>query len=71
MLILADLLQAQGRYKDAQRLAEAALDIYERAGVEKAVHADALAADRRRAGLAGQMESRDGDVRQTESRGRP
>ena len=42
MLILADLLQAQGRYKDAQRLAEAALDIYERAGVEKAVHADAL-----------------------------
>jgi CHAT domain-containing protein len=42
VLILADLLQAQGRYKDAQRLAEAALDIYERAGVEKAVHADAL-----------------------------
>ncbi|HKY87247.1 MAG TPA: CHAT domain-containing tetratricopeptide repeat protein [Pseudorhodoplanes sp.] len=42
VLILADLLQAQGRYKDAQRLAEAALDIYERAGVEKALHADAL-----------------------------
>lgn len=42
VLIFADILQAQGRYKDAQRLAEIALDIYERGGVEKAVHADAM-----------------------------
>lgn len=42
VISLADVLQSQGRYKDAQKLAEIALDIYERAGVEKAVHADAL-----------------------------
>ncbi|MEI7806361.1 MAG: CHAT domain-containing tetratricopeptide repeat protein [Hyphomicrobiales bacterium] len=42
VLIFADILQAQGRYKDATRLAEVALDIYERGGVEKATHADAI-----------------------------
>jgi CHAT domain-containing protein len=42
VLILADILQTQGRYRDAQRLAEAALDIYVRGGVDPAVHADAL-----------------------------
>jgi CHAT domain-containing protein len=42
VLILADIVQAQGRYRGAQRLAEIALDIYVRAGVEPALHADAL-----------------------------
>ena len=42
VLILADILQAEGRYRDAQRLAEAALEIYVLAGVDPAVHADAL-----------------------------
>jgi CHAT domain-containing protein len=42
VLILADILQSQGRYSDAQRLAEAALDIYVRGGVDPVVHADAL-----------------------------
>ena len=42
VLILADILQAQGRYKDAQRLSEAALDIYKRGGVDTVLHADAL-----------------------------
>ena len=42
MLILADIVQAQGRYRGAQRLAEIALDIYVRSGVEPALHADAL-----------------------------
>lgn len=41
MLILADIMQAQGRYKDAQRLAEIALDILVRGGVDSAVHAEA------------------------------
>ena len=41
MLILADILQAQGRYKDAQRLAEIALDIFVRGGVDTALHAEA------------------------------
>jgi CHAT domain-containing protein len=42
VLILADILQAQGRYRDAQKLAEIALEIYVRGGVEPVVHADAL-----------------------------
>ena len=42
VLILADILQAQGRYRDAQRLAQAALDIYVRGGVDPVLHADAL-----------------------------
>ena len=41
VLILADIMQAQGRYKDAQRLAEIALDILVRGGVDSAVHAEA------------------------------
>jgi CHAT domain-containing protein len=42
VLILADIVQAQGRYRGAQKLAEIALDIYVRAGVVPALHADAL-----------------------------
>ena len=41
VLILADILQAQGRYKDAHKLAEIALDIYIRGGVDTALHAEA------------------------------
>ena len=41
VLILADLMQAQGRYKDAQRLAEIGLDILVRGGVAAPVHAEA------------------------------
>lgn len=41
VLILADIMQAQGRYKDAQRLAEIGLDIMVRGGVDSAVHAEA------------------------------
>jgi CHAT domain-containing protein len=41
VLILADILQAQGRYKDAQRLAEIGLDILARGGVAAPVHAEA------------------------------
>ena len=41
VLILADILQAQGRYKDAHKLAEIALDIYVRGGVDTALHAEA------------------------------
>ena len=40
-LILADILQAQGRYKDANKLADVALDIYVRGGVDSALHAEA------------------------------
>lgn len=42
VLILADVLQAGARYRDAQRLAELALEIYSRGGVEPVIHADAL-----------------------------
>jgi CHAT domain-containing protein len=41
VLILADIMQAQGRYKDAQKLAEIGLDILVRGGVDSAVHAEA------------------------------
>ena len=41
VLILADIMQAQGRYKDAQKLAEIALDIYVRGGVHRSVHPEA------------------------------
>jgi CHAT domain-containing protein/tetratricopeptide (TPR) repeat protein len=41
VLILADVLQAQGRYKDAQKLAEMALDIYVRGGVHTTLHPEA------------------------------
>ena len=41
VLILADILQAQGRYKDAHRLADIALDIFIRGGVDTALHAEA------------------------------
>ena len=41
VLILADILQAQGRYKDANKLADVALDIYVRGGVDSALHAEA------------------------------
>ena len=41
VLILADIMQAQGRYKDAQRLAEIALDIFVRGGVDSSLHAEA------------------------------
>jgi CHAT domain-containing protein len=42
VLILADILQSQGRYRDAQRLAESALDIYVRGDVDPASRADAM-----------------------------
>jgi len=42
VLALADILQAQGRYRDAQRLSEAALDILVKGGVASAHHAPAL-----------------------------
>lgn len=42
VLILTDIIQAQGRYGGAQKLAEIALDIYVRAGVDPVLHADAL-----------------------------
>ena len=41
VLILADIMQAQGRYKDGQKLAEIGLDILVRGGVDTAVHAEA------------------------------
>lgn len=41
VLMLAAILQAQGRFKDAQRLSEIALDTYVRGGVEPTLHADA------------------------------
>ena len=42
VLILADILQAEGRYRDTQKLAEIALEIYVHGGVEPVVYADAL-----------------------------
>jgi CHAT domain-containing protein len=42
VLILADVLQTQGRYRDAQRLSEIALDIYVRGGVTPAAQAEAM-----------------------------
>jgi CHAT domain-containing protein len=42
VLVLADIVQEQGRYADAQRLAEAALDIMVKGGVARPHHAAAL-----------------------------
>ncbi|MCP8937426.1 CHAT domain-containing protein [Alsobacter sp. SYSU M60028] len=41
VLMLAEILQMQGRFKDARKLGEMALDVYQRAGVDTALHADA------------------------------